>query len=109
MPRLRRAAPYQRMLKTALVVALLASAPPLTAAATPPEASPPDVQFMVGHALGTTSVPVRVSWPAATASNAAIARYKLHQRTDEGPWRPVSLTSALARSVTVRLRPGTLN
>ena len=109
MPRLRRAAPYQRLLMIALTVPMLASAAPLTRAATPPEVSPPDVQFVVGHALGTTSVPVRVSWPAATEAGAAISRYKLHQRTDEGPWRSVSLSSALARSATVRLRPGTLN
>lgn len=99
-----------------LALVLLASAAlvwplPATirAAGTLPVAQPPDVRFVVGQALSAKRVPLRVSWPAATAGDAALERYELEARVDEDAWTPVALSSALSRSVKLRRLPGRLH
>lgn len=92
-----------------IVVLLTASAGPAGAGALVPLAQPPTASFILGATLGSIRVPVRVSWPAATAGGAELDRYTLEHRADSGSWSGITLPSALARSVAVKLRPGMLH
>jgi hypothetical protein len=107
--RVRARAPFQALVSAFVTLGLLAVPAGPGFAATPPTVRPPDVRFVVGHELGTVTVPVAVSWPPATATDAPVARYYLQHRVDGVGWRSVTLGSAWSRAATVRLRPGTLN
>ncbi len=100
----------QRGLVALLLCAVMisVSAPP-TRAASPPTAQPPTVSFVLNHTLTSVKVPVGVTWPEATRGDTKVARYKLQVSRDEGPWSAVTLSTALARSATVKLRPGMLS
>lgn len=108
-PRTYACPPRRTALAILLSAAVLGVSAPSTLAVTPPSTQPPDAHFVVNQALGTVRVPVRVTWPPAVAGDRKVARYQLHHRSDAGTWTSVKLSSALARSVTVKLRPGTLN
>ena len=97
---------------TLTLVLLVATAGPAGAAGaagTAPVAQPPKAGFPLGATLGSVRVPIRVSWPAATAGGAPLARYSLQHRADAGSWRAIALPSGLPRSITVLLRPGRLH
>lgn len=81
----------------------------LSLADTTPPAVKPTVQVLpVPEKLGTSAVPVRISWPAAADSGSGVARYQLQQGAN-GTFQNVSLPSALSRSKDVLLEPGTNN
>jgi hypothetical protein len=74
-----------------------------------PIASAPVTAFVAGSTLGTTTVPVRLSW-CATDPGSGIARYQLDQSTDGHTFAAVALPSArttsLSRSLTAGHRYG---
>ncbi len=70
-----------------------------------PTAQPPRAHLLEPGTLSTVAVPLKVSWPAATAHGSPIDRYRLEHSLDDGPWSAVALPSRLARSVVVKLRP----
>ncbi|HUR73512.1 MAG TPA: S8 family serine peptidase [Sporichthya sp.] len=56
-----------------------------------------------GRAVGTATVPVRVSWTGSDPDG-AVASYQLERSTDGGRhWRTVALPGAAARSITLNL------
>lgn len=65
-----------------------------------PVAAPPGATFIAGTTLGSTAVPVRVTW-CATDPGTGIARYHLTQSTDLGAYQTVALPRPTASS-TVR-------
>lgn len=67
---------------------------------TPPVAQPPLLSLVLGAILGST-VPVRVSWPAATDVGVGVADYELQASVNAGSWKTVSSGSPLNRTVTL--------
>ena len=63
-----------------------------------PTALPPAVSPQLKATLGTTTVPTRVFWPAATDPSTAIARYELQTSIDGGTWTTTTTTAATVRS-----------
>jgi hypothetical protein len=49
--------------------------------------------------LGTSSVAVRIAWPAATDAGSGIARYHIQRRVEGGSWSTVATSSALGRTI----------
>ncbi len=86
-----------------LWAALVVLAPAPVATAAQPVATPPKVEFLVPGTVDGSALPLRVSWPAATANGSAIHRYTLEQSVDSGPWTAVTLASRLTRVRTVKL------
>lgn len=75
-----------------------------------PVAQAPVHSLVSGSALGTSTVPVTVTWPAATDSGSGLARYVLQRSTNGGStWVGVTLPSALATTATVALSPGSFS
>jgi subtilisin family serine protease len=76
-----------------------------------PVASAPTQRLAGGSTLGTGTVPLRISWAAATDPDpsSGIVQYQLQQRTRVGsswrPWRTLARTSA--RSLVRDVAPGT--
>jgi len=64
-----------------------------------PTASVPFSAFIAATQLGTSNVPVRVSW-CATDPGTGIARYTLQQSTDSKAYGTVTLASAKSTSIT---------
>jgi subtilisin len=64
----------------------------------PPVAQPPAVGAQSRGILGTTTVPSRVFWPAASDPTTAIAGYELEESVNGGPWTPTAATTAAVRS-----------
>jgi len=59
-----------------------------------PTASEPGHSFPPGSQIGTGTVPVKLTWPAATdAGGSGIAAYELQQRVGTGAWTDVPLTT----------------
>jgi hypothetical protein len=96
-------------LASVLLVATAGPAGAVGTAGTAPVVQAPIAGFALGATLGTTKVPLRISWPAATTGGAALARYYLQRRVDGGSWSRVTLPSGLSRSVTVKIKPGRLH
>ncbi len=67
---------------------------------TPPVAQPPLLSLVRGAILGST-VPVQVSWPAATDVGVGVAGYELQASVNAGSWKTVSSGSPLNRTVTL--------
>ena len=55
--------------------------------------------------LGTSTVPVKISW-SATDSESGVTRYELQQSVDGGPFTNVTLSSATQTTTTLTLDPG---
>jgi len=70
----------------------------------PPVARAPAAALVAGTQLGEKTVPVRVSWPAATDQGRGVAGYEL-ERYAGSTWVPVPLDKATATRVTVALAP----
>ncbi|MBA2382413.1 MAG: S8 family serine peptidase, partial [Chloroflexi bacterium] len=65
-----------------------------------PTALPPATAALVRGILSSTTVPTRVSWPAATDPSTGIAGYELQMSEDGGTWIAASSTSSAIRSAT---------
>jgi phosphodiester glycosidase/calcineurin-like phosphoesterase family protein len=72
----------------------------------PPRSFPPIIRLRKSAAAAASSVPVTISWPAATDIGTGVARYDLRRRLDGGAWADVSLPTAGATSVGQSLPPG---
>jgi len=70
----------------------------------PPQVSEPISDFPRGKALGTTNVPVRISWTVTDESG--ITRTELERSTDGGAYAALSLPTTTSRLVTIKLTPG---
>ncbi|HET7702206.1 MAG TPA: S8 family serine peptidase [Candidatus Limnocylindrales bacterium] len=64
----------------------------------PPVALPPAVGAQSRGILGSSTVPSRVFWPAASDPTTAIAGYELEESVNGGPWTPTAATAASVRS-----------
>jgi len=64
-----------------------------------PTASAPTSAIGSAYTLGTSSVPVVVSWNAATDPTSGIWGYELQRRIDGGTWTTAASTTAGTRSV----------
>jgi hypothetical protein len=69
-----------------------------------PVAAPPTASFVSGTKLGTTTVPVKLSWTAEDYDG--VASYTLQRSTNGGAWLAVALSSPAATSTTLQLQPG---
>jgi large repetitive protein len=63
----------------------------------------PKQSFVLGTTLGTSTVPVKLSW---SATDAEVTKYELQQSTNGGAYANVSLPSPTATAVTRSLAPG---
>ncbi len=73
----------------------------------PPVAADPDLRLRRGGTVEAGSVPVTVSWAAATDVGTGVAGYELRRRFSGGPWTDVALPSLTTRSIKQRLPLGT--
>jgi hypothetical protein len=72
----------------------------------PPAAQPPRERFVTNATLGTSAVPVKLSW-TATDGESDIAEYQLQRiKGDGSSYQEVSLSSATSTSETLYLVPG---
>lgn len=71
----------------------------------PPVARAPTSAFVAATTLARATIPVRVSWPAATDQGRGVNGYEL-QRLVGTAWASVPLAVATGTSVTVMLAPG---
>jgi hypothetical protein len=83
---------------------------PTTCASPPGDVLPPlvksPVQSLVGNStVGTSTVPVKLSW-SATDSGSGVVRYEVQQSEDDSPYAAVALPSETATTATVSLLPG---
>ncbi len=72
---------------------------------TPPAARPPLLSLVRGAILGST-VPIAVSWPAATDVGVGTAGYELQANVNGGGWKTVGSGSPLNRHITVNAARG---
>ena len=63
-----------------------------------PTAQPPTIAARPKAILGTTTVPMRISWPAATDPSSGIAGYELQTAIDGAGWTATAATSATVLS-----------
>jgi subtilisin family serine protease len=63
-----------------------------------PTALPPATSAQTNGILGSTTVPTRVTWPAATDPSSGIAGYELQTSVDGGAWTALATTTAGVRS-----------
>ena len=70
-----------------------------------PTTQPPARGLVTGSTLGTTAVPVRLSW-SATDVGSGVASYQLQQSVNGGAYADVSLPSQTTTALTVSLDPG---
>ncbi len=73
---------------------------------TRPVAKAPVQVFVSNSTLGTSAVPVRLSWSASDGSGSGVVRYQLQQSTNGGSYATVSLPSATTTVITRSLTPG---
>jgi hypothetical protein len=90
-------------LALALVLSALV-APAARADASPPTVAAPSHRLIVGHRLGTSYIPARISWSASDVDG--IKDFWLQQSTDFGAWATVGLPTPTAQSVVRQLYPG---
>ena len=92
---------------TGTVVGLVASA---TVTVEPdtyaPQALPPVTRLRRGATVDAGSVPVTVSWLAATDVGTGVATYELRRRLDGGAWEDVALPTPTTRILSQGLPPG---
>lgn len=75
-----------------------------TIEATPPTVTAPVAKFPATGQLGTTSVPVVVSWSATDSSGLALV--ELQQSKNGGSWTALTLSSASATAAALNKPPG---
>ena len=71
-----------------------------------PLGSLPITRLPEGAVVDASSVPLTISWAAATDIGTGVARYELQRKVDGGPWADVALSSPTSRSVSQNLPPG---
>jgi hypothetical protein len=71
---------------------------------TAPAVQPPAHDFVDNSSLGTSTIPVKLTWSATDDSG--VAGYQLQQSTNGGAYKNVSLTSATTTTITRSLAPG---
>ncbi|HEY8799158.1 MAG TPA: S8 family serine peptidase, partial [Candidatus Limnocylindrales bacterium] len=64
-----------------------------------PTAMPPTTSPRTGAAIGSTTLPIRVSWAPATDPSTGIAGYELQVSVDGGTWTAAAATSGTVRTV----------
>lgn len=69
----------------------------------PPAVRAPAQAMLVNSTLGTSAVPVRISWSASDSSG--VSRYGLQQSINGGAWSNVALPTATTTSITPSLTP----
>jgi hypothetical protein len=70
-----------------------------------PQASTPVTRLRRGATVDAGSVPVTVSWAAATDVGTGVAAYELRRRLDGGAWEGVALPTPTTRSISQGLPP----
>jgi hypothetical protein len=79
-----------------------------TAAPAAPTAMAPKHSFTTLSTLGTSTVPVKLTWSATdNPGGSGIASYQLQQSINGGAYTDVSLPSATATTISASLAPGT--
>ncbi|HEV8546400.1 MAG TPA: S8 family serine peptidase [Candidatus Limnocylindrales bacterium] len=63
-----------------------------------PTAVPPRTDGLPRGIIGTTSIPARITWPAATDPSTAITAYQVQGSADGGAWGTTTSFGATARS-----------
>ena len=71
-----------------------------------PTAQPPTTASRLKAILGTTTIPMQISWPAATDPSSGIAGYELQAAIDGASWTAITLTSATVLSASTSQNPG---
>jgi hypothetical protein len=71
----------------------------------PPVARAPAVALVGGTTLGVRTIPVEVSWPAATDVGRGVVGYEL-ERLAGATWTRMALPKPTSRSISVGLNPG---
>lgn len=74
----------------------------------PPVARAPTAALVAGTGLGARTIPVSVSWLAASDVGRGVVGYEL-ERSAGGAWTPVPLPKATSRSLTMGITPGQVN
>lgn len=72
----------------------------------PPSVTPPFMDAQPRAVIGTTTLPVRVSWTPAVDTQSAIGGYELQVSASSGPWVLAAATGPTVRSVRVTQRTG---
>jgi len=75
----------------------------------PPVARAPTAALVAGTGLGTSTIPVSVSWLAASDVGRGVVGYELERSVAGGAWTPVPLPKATSRSLTMGIPPGQAN
>ena len=70
-----------------------------------PQASPPVTRLRRGATVDADSVPITISWAAATDVGTGVAAYELRWRLDGGAWVDVALPTPTTRSISQGLPP----
>src|SRR5215203_3226136 len=97
-----------RLLAALAIVAIVSGSTPIAAVAVGgPTVDAPRVAFALNSQVNGNGVALSVSWPTGAPDGAPIARYELEKSLNQGPWTPVKLSSALTRSLTLRVKPWT--
>jgi len=73
---------------------------------TPPVATAPLQAILAGATIGTSTVPVRLSWTGSDPYG-SVARYEFARSTNDGPFKSIALTTRTATTSTRSLAPGT--
>jgi subtilisin len=63
-----------------------------------PIARPPTAALQTKATISSTTLPVLVTWPAATDATSAIANYALQRRVDDAAWTSLASTVATVRT-----------
>ena len=63
-----------------------------------PTALPPATSALVKGIVGSSTLPIRTSWPAATDPTTPIDRYELQRSVDGGAWSTTTTTAAAVRT-----------
>lgn len=72
--------------------------------ATPPVVKPPAQSLVTNSTLGTSTIPVNLSW-SATDSEGTVTRYELQRSADGGAYQNVNLPGATKASTVQSLSP----
>jgi hypothetical protein len=72
---------------------------------TVPAPTSPEHNLVTGSMLGTSTVPIKISW-SATNEEGSVARYELQRSTNGGTFKGVALSSATSVAKTLQLSPG---
>jgi hypothetical protein len=75
------------------------SVTPSTGDTTPPTVSAPVAEVALNAQLGTSKIPLQITWSASDSSG--IASFELQQQRNGGSWKTISLPSPTATQITL--------